>query len=70
MSIRSVLVAGGCALALTLTGCSTSVAGSPQAALPAAAVAALGDAAGDLALPTDAAGNPIDPGDDWHSGGA
>lgn len=63
MSIRSVLVASGCVLALALTGCATSVAGSPQAALPASAIAALDDAAGDLSLPTDAADNPIDPGD-------
>jgi hypothetical protein len=63
MSIRSVLAASGCVLALTLTGCATTVAGSPQAALPASAVAALDDAAGDLSLPTDAADNPIDPGD-------
>jgi hypothetical protein len=63
MSIRSVLVAGGSVLALALAGCSATVAGSPQAALPASAIAALNDAAGDLSLPTDAAENPIDPGD-------
>lgn len=62
MSIRSVLVAGGSVLALALAGCSATVAGSPQAALPASAIAALNDAAGDLSLPTDAAENPIDPG--------
>jgi hypothetical protein len=63
MSIRSVLVAGGSVLALALAGCSATVAASPQAALPASAIAALNDAAGDLSLPTDAAENPIDPGD-------
>lgn len=61
MSIRSVLIASGCVLALTLAGCSSSIAGSPQAALPASAIAALDNATGDLALPTDAADNPIDP---------
>ncbi len=63
MSIRSVLAAGGCVLALTLTGCATTVAGSPQAALPASAAGASDVATSDLALPTDAADNPIDPGD-------
>lgn len=63
MSIRTVLVASGCVLALALAGCSTSIAGSAQAALPASAIAALDGAAGDLSLPTDAADNPIDPGD-------
>ncbi len=63
MSIRSVLVASGCVLALALAGCSTTISGSPQAALSASAVTAPDDAPGDLSLPTDAAENPIDPAD-------
>lgn len=63
MSIRSVLAASGCVLALTLAGCATTVAGSPQAALSASAASASDAATSDLALPTDAADNPIDPGD-------
>lgn len=62
MSIRSVLIASGCVLALALAGCSTSISGRAQAELPPAAIAALDTAAGDLTLPTDAANNPIDPG--------
>jgi hypothetical protein len=72
MSIRSVLVASGCVLALALAGCSTSISGSAEAALTPSVITAVDDTAGDLALPTtsgdlalptDAASNPIDPGD-------
>jgi hypothetical protein len=63
MSIRSVLVASGCVLALALAGCSTSISGSAEAALTPSAITAVDDTTGDLALPTDAASNPIDPGD-------
>jgi hypothetical protein len=72
MSIRSVLVASGCVLALALAGCSTSISGSAEAAVTPSAITAVDDTtgdlalpttSGDLALPTDAASNPIDPGD-------
>lgn len=63
MSFRSVLIASGSVLALTLAGCSSTVAGSPLAAETPTAVATESDDAGDLSLPTDAAENPIDPGD-------
>jgi hypothetical protein len=72
MSIRSVLVASGCVLALALAGCSTSISGSAEAAVTPSAITPVDDTtgdlalpttSGDLALPTDAASNPIDPGD-------
>ncbi|MEO7125244.1 MAG: hypothetical protein ABI382_07190 [Nakamurella sp.] len=76
MTIRSVLIATGSVLALALAGCGSSIAGSPQAALPLGAISGAQSSAPDvvesqsLGLPSDVTEAPSSGGTQLPSTGS